>query len=132
MRKILSANLAGKILITLFVVLLIMHALILLGVLPSSIIWGGQIKEDQSNLLGLEAVAITLSLLFIGLTTLKLRQINSSSKRLLINLGAWLVFAYLVINVLGNFASGVSAETLIFGPLTILMALCALRLALEK
>ena len=132
MRKILSANLAGKILIALFVVLLIMHALILLGVLPSSIIWGGQIKEDQSNLIGLESVAITLTLLFIGLTALKIRQINSGGKRLMINVGAWLVFAYLLMNTLGNFASGVSAETLIFAPLTIVMALCALRLALEK
>ena len=132
MKKILSANLAGKILIALFIVLLIMHALILLGVLPSSIIWGGQIKEDQSNLLGLEAVAITLSFLFIGLTTLKIRQINSGGKKLLVNLGSWLVFAYLVMNILGNFASGVSLETLIFGPLTIVMALCALRIALEK
>ena len=61
-----------------------------------------------------------------------MKQIKSGKSNRWINIGVWIVFAYLVLNTLGNFASGVSLETLVFGPLTIIMAFCALRLAIEK
>jgi hypothetical protein len=46
--------------------------------------------------------------------------------------GIWLVFAYLLLNTLGNLASGISFEKLVFAPITILLAFCAFRLAIEK
>jgi len=49
-----------------------------------------------------------------------------------INIGVWLIFAYLLLNTLGNLASGISLEKLLFAPITIILALCALRLAIEK
>ena len=51
MKKVLSADFAGKFLLGAFVLMLTMHALILLHVVPSSIVWGGQMNDDQSNLL---------------------------------------------------------------------------------
>jgi len=54
MKKIISANLAGKILVGAFILMLVLHVLILLQVVPSSIVWGGQVNADQSNLLPLE------------------------------------------------------------------------------
>jgi len=132
MKKILSAKLAGRILIGAFILMLLMHVLVLLQVMPSNLIWGGQVAADGSNLLQLEVVAITLTLFFTGLAAAKINQIKSGISNRWINIGVWVVFAYLVLNTLGNFASGVSLETLVFGPLTILMAFCALRLALEK
>ena len=132
MKKILSAKLAGRILIGAFILMLIMHVLVLAKVMPSNLIWGGQVAADGSNLLQLEIVAISLTLIFTGIAAGKMRQINTGGSNRWINIGVWIVFAYLVLNTLGNFASGVSLETLIFGPLTIIMAFCALRLALEK
>jgi hypothetical protein len=49
----------------------------------------------------------------------------------LVNFGVWLIFAFLLLNTLGNLASGATFESLFAAPLTILVALCALRLALE-
>ena len=132
MKKLINPNLAGQILIGAFFLMLIMHFLILFRLLPSSFIWGGQVSEDGSNLVQLESVAILVTLLFIGITWLKMREIRAGSSKTWINVASWIVFGYLVLNTLGNFASGVSLETLFFGPLTILMAVCALRLALEK
>ncbi len=132
MKKIISANLAGKILLGAFVLMLVLHALILLQVVPSNIVWGGQVNTDQSNLLSLEIVAITLTLVFIGIVARKLKLLKVGESKKAINVGMWIVFAYLILNTLGNFASGVSAETLFFGPLTNIMAFCALRLAIEK
>ena len=132
MKKIMSANLAGKILLGGFILILVMHALILIQVLPSSIVWGGQVNADQSNLLPLEIVAITLTLVFTGVVVAKMKSLQAGESKKLINISVWIVFAYLVLNTLGNFASGVTAETLFFGPLTIVMAVCAFRLAIEK
>ncbi|MGB2964524.1 MAG: hypothetical protein WBB69_11120 [Anaerolineales bacterium] len=131
MKKLINPNLAGQILIGAFLLMLIMHFLILFQLLPSSFIWGGRVSEDGSNLVQLESVAILVTMLFIGITALKMREIRAGSSKTWINIGTWLIFAYLVLNTLGNFASGVSLETLFFGPLTILMALCALRLVIE-
>jgi hypothetical protein len=44
----------------------------------------------------------------------------------------WIIFAYSLLNALGNLASGVSVENLIFAPISILIAVLVLRLALEK
>ena len=132
MKKIISANLAGKILLGAFILMLVMHALILLRLIPADIVWGGQVKADQSNLLSLEIVAITLTLVFTGIVAQKLKLLKIGESKKAVNVGIWIVFAYLILNTLGNFASGVKAETLVFGPLTIVMAFCALRLAIEK
>lgn len=132
MKKIMKADLAGKILLGAFGLLLVLHILIIARVIPADIVWGGQIEADGSNLMQLEVVAITLTLFFAGIVAAKIRSLQANKSNILITIGMWVVFAYLVLNALGNFASGVSAETLFFGPLTIVMALCALRLAIEK
>jgi hypothetical protein len=41
----------------------------------------------------------------------------------LVNIGVWLVFAFLLLNILGN---------LIAAPITVILALCILKLAIEK
>ena len=132
MKKLINANLSGKILLSAFILMLILHVLILMQVLPSTIVWGNQIKPDQSNLLSLELVAIVVTIIFAGIVTVKMRSLKSGTTSKLINLSMWIVFAYLVFNIIGNFSSGVRMETLFFGPLTILMAFCTLRLAIEK
>jgi hypothetical protein len=111
--------------------MLILHLLIISQLVPSDIIWGGQIKEDQSNLYSLEIVAITALLWFTGIVTEKIGLIKVGKFKVAINVVMWVVFLYMILNTLGNFASGVSSETLFFGPLTIVMAFCALRLAVE-
>jgi len=132
MKKIMKADLAGKIILGAFGLLLVLHILIIAQIVPADFVWGGQIEADGSNLMQLEVVAITLTLFFAGIVAAKIRSIQANNPNKLITIGMWVVFAYLVLNTLGNFASGVSAETLFFGPLTIVMALCALRLAIEK
>jgi hypothetical protein len=132
MKKTINADLAGKILLSAFGLLLVLHILIIAQILPADFVWGGQVKTDGSNLMQLEIVAITLTLFFAGIVAAKNKSLQAKKPNILITIGMWVVFAYLVLNTLGNFASGVRAETLFFAPLTIVMALCAFRLAIEK
>lgn len=119
MKKIISLQLAGKIRLGAFILMLILHILIVFQVIPANIIWGGQINEDQSNLIIIELVAISVTIVFIGIVAAKMNLIQADKPKKAVNIGMWVVFAYLILNTLGNFASGISAETLIFGPLTI-------------
>ena len=105
MKKIMSASLAGKILLGAFILMLLLNILILLQVIPSNIALGGQVNADQSNLLQLEIVAITLTLVFTGIVATKMNLLKSGKFNKLVNIGIWVVFAYLILNTLGNFAS---------------------------
>jgi hypothetical protein len=132
MKKLISARLAGNILLVALGLLALFHILVLLGVIPADIVWGGMVRGVPSNLVTLETVALLLTLLFILIIAAKTGYVQAGRLSSAVNIGVWLIFAYLLLNTLGNLASGVSFEKLIFAPITILLALCALRLALEK
>ena len=132
MRKWIRARLAGNILLFSLGLLLLFHILVLLRVIPADIVWGGQIEGPPKNLVTLEAVALLVTVLFILIVAAKTGYIRADKWSGVVNVGLWLVFAYLLLNTLGNLASGISVEKLIFAPVTVFLALCAFRLAIEK
>lgn len=132
MKKWIGAQLAGIILLAAFGLLFIFHILVLFRIFPADIVWGGQIRDVQANLITLESIALIVTLLFILIIAARLGYIRAGRLSGLVNLGVWLLFAFLALNTLGNLVSGVTFESLFAAPLTILLALCALRLALEK
>jgi hypothetical protein len=132
MKNIISAKLAGNILLLSMIVLIIFDVLILFKVLPSNIVWGGQIKNSGTNLIVLELTAILVTLIFAFIVAAKTGYIKVGRFSGAIHIGIWIIFGYLVLNTIGNLASGVSFENLIFAPITFLLALFALRLAIEK
>ena len=105
MKKIINTNLAGKTLLSAIGLLLFLHILIIAQVVPADFVWGGQIKADGSNLMQLEIVAITLTMFFTGIVAAKLRSLQAEKTNILITIGMWVVFAYLVLNTLGNFGT---------------------------
>lgn len=132
MKKLISARLAGNILLVALGLLALFHILVLLGVIPADIVWGGMVQGVPSNLITLEIISLLVTILFIAIIAAKTGYVQAGRLSSAVNIGVWLIFAYLLLNTLGNLASGVSFEKLIFAPITILLALCALRLALEK
>jgi hypothetical protein len=132
MKKLISAKLAGNILLFSLGLLFIFHVLVLLKIIPANIVWGGQIKGVPANLVTLETVALLMTALFILIVATKTGYLPAGKLSGVVNIGVWLIFAYLLLNTLGNLASGISLEKLLFAPITIILALCALRLALEK
>lgn len=132
MKKLFSAKLAGNLLIGAFGLLAVFHILVLLRVIPANIVWGGMIQGGQANLVTLEVIALAVTLLFILITAAKTGYLQAGKLAGVVNIGVWLILVFLLLNMLGNFASGVSFENLIAAPVTILLALCAFRLAIEK
>ena len=132
MKKLMSAKLAGNLLLISLGLLVIFDILILLNVVPSNIVWGGQIKNAATNLLILELIALAVTFVFAGIIAAKMDYIKAGKYKKVINIGVWIIFAYLVLNTIGNLASSASLEALIFAPVTVVLAFCALRLAVEK
>ena len=132
MKKLISAKLAGNILLAALGLLLIFHILVLLRVIPADIVWGGMMQGGQANLSMLETIALLVTLLFILIVAAKTGYLQAGKLSGVVNVGVWLIFVFLVLNTLGNLASGVSFENLTAAPVTIILALCAFRLAIEK
>lgn len=130
MKKLVSARLAGNILLVSLGLLLVFHVLVLLKVVPADMIWGG--NANAGNLITLEVVAIAVTLFFGLVIASKTGYVNAGKFTGVVNILVWLVFAFLLLNTLGNLASGVSAENFIFAPVTVILAFCAFRLAVEK
>jgi hypothetical protein len=132
MKKMISAKLAGNILLTALVLVAVFHILVLLKVIPADIVWGGMIQGAQTNLITLETIALLVTLLFMLIVAAKTGYVQAGKLSGAVNIGVWLIFAFLLLNLLGNLASGVFFENLIAAPVTIILAFCALRLAIEK
>ncbi|MEP7134341.1 MAG: hypothetical protein ABI904_05365 [Chloroflexota bacterium] len=132
MKKLISIKLAGNLLLISFGLLAIFDILILFNVLPSNIVWGGQIKDQAANLIVLELIALVVTFIFAIVIAAKMDYIKAGRFTKAVNIGVWIIFAYLILNTLGNLASGVSFENLIFAPITLALAFCAFRLAIEK
>jgi hypothetical protein len=131
-KRLISAKLAGKILLWALGLLAAFHVLGLLRVVPSDIVWGGQIGGSAANLMTLEIISLVITLLFAAIVAAKMGYILAGKFRALVAVGVWIVFAYMILNLVGNLASAVSFENLIFAPITLIMAFLALRLAIEK
>jgi len=131
MKKLISVKTAGSILLVCLGLLALFHGLVLVRLLPSEIVWGGRAGGSAADLRRLESFALLVTLLFAFITAVRMGIINAGKYAKAAKIGALLIVAYMIVNTAANLASGVTLEKLIFTPLTLLMALCALRLALD-
>ena len=130
MKKIFSKEIAGIILLITFGLLFIFQGLIVLNIIPYNIVWGGQLNEENYKVMSLFSIIIIC--LFMAIIAIKMKFIKSNILDRLGTIGAWIIFIYLILNTVGNIASASSVESIIFTPITIIMSIFALVLALSK
>ena len=132
MKKIISVHLAGTLLLILLGLLAVFHILVLLQVAPSDIVWGGQIAGSTENLFTLELIALIVTLLFMLVVAVKIDLIKAPKLHGVIRVCLWIIFLFFTLSVFGNLTKGVSFEQMVFAPFSLILALLALRLVLEK
>ena len=131
MKKIISLKLAGNLSIAIMALLMIFHILMLSGLLPSDIVWGGhQTGAESMQQMELASLAITCFFLFIIM--LKMNYIPFKIHKNVITIVLWLMFAWFLLNIIGNLAAATVLEKAIFTPISIVLMLLILRLAIEK
>jgi hypothetical protein len=133
MKKLISAKSAANVLLVAMGALAVFHVLVLAKVLPSDIVWGGRMGDAPDiNLVVLETTALLVTLLFALIIAAKAGYVRLPKLRMVVHIGAWIVFAYFTLNIIGNLASSASVEKLVFSPISIVLSALALRLAIER
>jgi len=132
MRNWISAKLAGNTLLISLILLSIFHILVLTKIVPSNIVWGGRSSNSASNIIALELIALLVTLIFILIVALKAGYLKISKLKKVATVGIWIMAGFFLLNMAGNLSSPSLVEKMVFGPLTLIMAVLAFRLALEK
>jgi hypothetical protein len=108
---------------------LVLHFLILLKFIPYNIVWGGRLKSDaEMYRFELVSIVINLFLLFIILIQSNILTINFPQKIMTILLG--LMTALFAFNTLGNIKSINKIERIYLTPITLILTICSLILAI--
>ena len=87
MKKLISVKLAGNLLLISLGLLAIFDILIMLNVVPSNIVWGGQIKDPAINLIVLELIALVVTFIFAIIIAAKMDYIKAGGFTRAVNIG---------------------------------------------
>jgi hypothetical protein len=130
-KQLLPLILSLRILGVFFTLILIFHVLILTGIIPFDIAWGGRLKTAEEMLL-FETVSIVINLLMLFAVTSRIKLLKQSKEpgylRVVFGIMTLLVF----INTLGNLYAVTDLERLLFTPMTAISSILSFRSALTK
>ncbi|HZW70376.1 MAG TPA: hypothetical protein VFF57_05845 [Hanamia sp.] len=131
MKKIISESAAAKSLLALLSAIMLFHVLVIINVIPYEIIWGGRIR-NRRELINLELISIIVNAIMIFVLLIRTGMVGFSITRRWMRLLFWIMFAFFLLNTLGNLVSLNQVEKFIFTPITLFLSFCSLRLALAK
>lgn len=113
-------QIAGYLMISIFVLILIFHILIITGKIPYTIVWGGRL-QSKLDMYRFESVSILLNSIFLLAVLLKMEIIKLKISLKTINIILWLMILLFFVNTIGNLFSINFWERIIFTPLTLLL-----------
>ncbi|MCC3158456.1 hypothetical protein LJ737_14495 [Hymenobacter sp. 15J16-1T3B] len=131
MKHFLTARVAANGIFIILSLIVLFHVLIITGVIPFASVWGGRLKNHH-QMLTFETVSIGLNLLMLAVVAVASGRLRVRVSRQLITGTLWLMTALFFLNTLGNVFAKTDLERLLFTPLTLLLALCCCRLALQR
>ncbi|HEY6914964.1 MAG TPA: hypothetical protein VI413_09835 [Paludibacter sp.] len=117
--------------IFLFSASLVFHLLIMGGIIPYTIVWGGRI-HDRYQMHTMETFSLFTNSLFLFIVLLKAGIVKIEVPNFVIQIGLWVMGAMFLLNTVGNFYSQNALEKAIFTPLALLSAIFSITLALTK
>jgi hypothetical protein len=121
-----AARIAAQIATVVFAVVSVCQLLLAAGVLPITMAWGGTQSKLTLGLRLASVAAAGILVLFMLVVRRRAGLSGQGAPSLAIKILSWVITAYMAFNVLGNLASQSRAETLLFGPLSLALALSCL------
>lgn len=107
------------------------HLLVLIGVVPDTIIWGGRIT-DRQKLIVMETVSLIMIVLVGVLSFVHGRMITAGNGSMVLRIVMWVFAALFLANTVGNLFAKTAFERFAFTPVTAVLTFLTLRLALLK
>ena len=122
------AQLGLLILLSLFLVL---HFMILIKIIPYNLVWGGRLKSEK-EMVRFEIFSILINSLFVIVTLTQMSLLTIDMPKNVITYSLWLMTGLFLLNTLGNVTSKNKLEKSFFTPVTILLAIFSLIIALSN
>ena len=123
---LISRQLAKNALLTILALVTLFHILALLTIIPHTVVWAGKFNSYK-EVLPFEIFSLVINLSFILLVSYRVRNDASKAGRI----GMWMMFILFALNTVGNFFAETDIEKYAGIPLTFLLAVLSLRLALK-
>lgn len=124
-----SMRTTSRFLLIAFSAILVFHLLIVTGVVPYEYVWSGRL-QNQQQMLRFETVSILITLWSLLIVLLRSGLTRIPVPDLLITVNLWALSGLFILNTLGNLMARTSHETLVFTPVTAIIALALIRLAI--
>jgi hypothetical protein len=112
-------------------VFLVFHFCVLLKVIPNHMVWGGRLKSDKEMYL-FETVSIIINIFFIFIVLIKSDLIFVEFPDMILTIILWIIFGVFLLNTLGNIVSKDKLEKMLFTPVTLILSVLSLILALSN
>jgi hypothetical protein len=125
--ELISVRLATNGLLSILSMVIVFHVLVLTGVIPFQMVWGGRLSERQEMFV-FEAISILLNALMLLAVGLHTGLFRLSVNRKITTVALWLMVILFLVNTVGNLFSNNRTE-MIITPLTLILGLLSLRLA---
>ncbi len=113
------------ILIILFSVTIVFHLLVLLGLIPYDMVWGGRL-QTKTEMIQFEVVSIIVNLLFLFVLSIRRGWFKVKVSNSIIKGFLWFMVGLFLLNTVGNLLSESRMEMLIFTPLTFIVVMLLL------
>ena len=130
MKKWIPFKLALSVFLGFATLAMLFHLLVLLGIVPADIVWGGRL-QSRIEIIQMESISLLLLAFMAVIVSMKARWILPKFYKIADYL-VWLIPLLFFLNTLGNTQALNVTERIIFTPITFLLTLISLRIALEK
>lgn len=130
MKKLISFQTAGRIALSLYLIFTVFHILFFVKLIPVEIIWGGRFSSYEEAF-SFELMSLATQILAAVLTAAVMGYFGGITLRRIARVFMWILFILFSLNTVGNLLA-VSLFEKFMAIVTLVLAFCSLRLALEK
>jgi hypothetical protein len=110
--------------------IILFHLLVLFGVVPYEIVWGGRLKTT-GEMYRFEFFSILVNFVLLLVVAVKVKKIRVRWSGALTNILLWAFILIFFLNTLGNMYSDNFLESVLFTPITFVATFMLMRLVME-
>lgn len=108
---------------------LVLHICILTKIIPYKNVWGGRLNSDK-EMYQFEIVSILVNLFFLFIILVQSEFLSIHFPKSMMSILLWTMTVLFLLNTYGNIISKSKIELKVFAPITIILAIFSLILAL--
>ena len=124
-------NLAQYGLIIILSIFLVFHFLVLMQIIPYNIVWGGRLKSDK-EMYRFETISILINFFFLFIILVQSQFLIIDFPKKIMPILLWAMTALFLFNTFGNAMSKNKLERRLFTPITLILTMFSLILALTN